>query len=144
MHSVLICSRFLQFARQLATPHTGPQAEFHCCNVVLRPRVSGISGSTLIIPNGELFIRAVVEPESRSQYLTPPLARVQLGVTRRDRPASVGTLGLAQRPVPGLRGIGRPATGPALEPVQGRYEVGHKQGNIERLEGTPTKPPKCQ
>src|SRR6516164_5170965 len=97
MHRVLICSRFLQLARQLATPHTGPQAEFHCCNVVLRPRVSGISGSTLLIPNGELFIRAVVEPESRSQYLTPPLARVQLGVTRRDQPPSVGTLGLAQR-----------------------------------------------
>jgi hypothetical protein len=29
------------------------------------------------------------------------------------------------------------ATGPALQPVQRRYEVGHKQRNIERLRGHP-------
>src|SRR5262249_19116483 len=49
----------------------------------------------------------------------PLLARVQLGITRHDQPPSVGTLGLAQRPVPGLRGISRPATRTPLEPVQG-------------------------
>jgi hypothetical protein len=60
------------------------------------------------------------------------LARVQLGGTHHDRPPSVPTVGLAQRPVSGLRGISRPATGPASEPVQGHHEVGHKQRNIER------------
>jgi len=75
-----------------------------------------------------------VEPLAVSH---PDLGRVQFGVTRLHRSPSVGTLGLAQRPVPGLRGISRPATGPALEPVQSRHEVGHKQRNIEHLRGHP-------
>src|SRR5258705_3636675 len=71
----------------------------------------------------------------------PLMDRVQLGMTRHDQPPSVGIVGLAQRSVPGHRGISRPAARTALEPVQGRNEGGHKQHHIERFERTSAKPP---
>jgi hypothetical protein len=69
----------------------------------------------------------------------PLLAHVQFGVTRRERAPSVGTIGLAQRPVPGLRGISRPATEQALELVQPSNKVTHKLHSIVRARGHHTK-----